>query len=119
MTRADRILILLVVCTMPFVYFHLWVSDEPANYLVIRSGSNAPVTETLSPDRMLHIAGPLGESIVEINNGRTRFVSSPCTRQVCVHRGWLSNTDGLAACLPNRISMTLVSQHPRFDAINF
>ncbi len=119
MTRADRILILLVLCTLPFVYYYLWFSHEPANYLLIRSSGHAPVTETLRPDRMLHITGPLGESIVEINNGRTRFVSSPCTRQVCVHSGWLSNAGGFSACLPNRISLTLVGQHPRFDAINF
>jgi hypothetical protein len=25
----------------------------------------------------------------------------------------------IAACLPNRISLTLHGQHPRFDAINF
>jgi len=119
MTRADRLLILLVLCTMPFLYYHLWFSDGPANYLIIRSDSNTPVTETLRTNRMLHITGPLGESIIEINNGRTRFVSSPCTRQVCIHSGWLSNTGGFSACLPNRISLTLVGQHPRFDAINF
>jgi len=119
MTRADRILILLVLCAMPFVYYHQWFSDEPANHLLIRSDSNAPVTETLRSNRILHITGPLGDSIVEINNGRTRFVSSPCFRQVCVHSGWLSNAGGFSACLPNRISLTLVGQHPRFDTINF
>jgi hypothetical protein len=119
MTRADRILILLVLCTMPLVYYYLWFGDVPANYLLIRSSDNAPVTETLRPDRMLHITGPLGESIVEINNGRTRFVSSPCLGQVCVHSGWLSSAGRFSACLPNRISLTLMGQHPRFDAINF
>ena len=119
MTRADRILILLVLCAMPFVYYNLWFGDEPANYLLIRSNGHVPVIETLRPDRMLQITGPLGDSNVEISNGRTRFVSSPCIRQVCVHNGWLSNAGGFSACLPNRISLTLVGQHPRFDAINF
>lgn len=119
MTRADHILILLIVCILPLLYLHLWFSDEPANFLLIQTGSNAPVTETLRPDRMLHIAGPLGESIVEIRNSRTRFVSSPCIGQVCVHSGWLSNAGGFAACLPNRISLRLIGQHPRFDTINF
>ena len=119
MTRADRILILLALCAMPLVYFHLWFSDKPANYLLIQSGGNAPVTEALRPNRMLNISGPLGESIVEISNGRARFASSPCTGKVCVHSGWLSNAGGFSACLPNRISLTLTGQHPRFDAVNF
>lgn len=119
MTLADRILVVLIVCALPFLYLHLWFNDESANYLLIRTGSNDTITEALRPDRMLHIAGPLGASIVEINRGRTRFVSSPCTGQVCVHSGWLSTTGGFIACLPNRISLTLAGQHPRFDAINF
>ena len=119
MTRADRILILLSVCTLPFLYLHLWLDAEPANFVLIQSGSNDPVIETLQQDRLLHITGPIGDSIIEIRNGRTRFVSSPCTSQVCVHSGWLSSTGGFTACLPNRISLTLAGQNRHFDAINF
>ena len=119
MTRADRILILLVVCAMPFLYLHLWFGNGPATFVQILNGSSAPVTEPLQPDRMLRVAGALGESIIEVRNGRTRFVRSPCTTKVCVHSGWLTSDGEFAACLPNRISLTLVGQDPRFDAINF
>jgi len=119
MTRADRILVLLIVCTLPFLYVHYWFGNESANFVLIQSGRSDPVTETLQPNRRLHIAGPLGESVIEIRDGRTRFVSSPCKSQVCVHSGWLSSTGGFIACLPNRISLTLADQHARFDAINF
>ncbi len=119
MTRADRILIILVVCALPFLYFHLWTADEPARFARIQNGSNAPVIETLQPDRILSVAGMLGDSIIEISNSRVRFVSSPCIAQLCVHSGWLTDTGEFAACLPNRISLTLVGQDPRFDAMNF
>ena len=119
MTRADRILILLVVCAIPFLYLHLWFGDEPADFVQIRSGSNAPITETLQPDRLLRVTGSLGESIIEVRNGRIRFASSPCTTQVCVHSGWLTHAGEFAACLPNRISLTLVGRDPHFDAINY
>ena len=119
MTRADRILILLAVCAMPFLYTHLWFGDEPAGLVHIRNGSNAPLIETLHPDRTLRITGALGESIIEVSNGRIRFASSPCTTQACVHSGWLTYAGEFAACLPNRISLTLVGKEPRYDAINF
>lgn len=119
MTVADRILIVLVVCAMPFLYLHLWFGHETANFVQIRNGNDDPITETLQPDRMLHVAGRLGDSIIEVRNGRTRFVRSPCTTKVCVHSGWLTSAGEFAACLPNRISLTLVGQDPRFDAINF
>lgn len=119
MTRADRILLVLVVGAMPFLYFHIWFSDGTAKFLLISSDDDAEVTELLTPDRLLRITGPLGESVVEVKDGRTRFLSSPCLNQVCVHSGWLSGAVSITACLPNRISLTLVGQHPRFDAINF
>jgi hypothetical protein len=119
MTRADRILILVIVCTLPFLYVHLWFVSEPADFVLIRSSNNDPLAETLQTDRMLHVAGPLGESVIEIRDGRTRFFSSPCKSQACVHSGWLSSTGEFSACLPNRISLTLSGQHQHFDAINF
>jgi len=119
MTRADRILILVIVCTLPFLYVHLWSVSEPADFIVIHSGNHNPFTATLHPDRMLHVAGPLGESVIEIRDGRARFFSSPCKSQVCVHSGWLSSTGEFSACLPNRISLSLSAQHRHYDAINF
>ena len=119
MTRADRILIILVVCALPFLYARMWTGNTSAGYLQIQAGNKEPVTEELSTDRTLHIHGPLGDSIIAVSHGRARFVSSPCRGQVCVQTGWLQTTGDLAACLPNRISLSLLGQHPRFDTINF
>ena len=119
MTRADRILLMLVVSALPLLYIALWTAAGAADYLQIQVGNSESLTEDLSRDRSLHIHGPLGDSIIAINQGRARFLSSPCRGQVCVQTGWLQTTGSIAACLPNRISLTLLGQHPRFDAINF
>ena len=119
MTRADRILIIVVVCALPFLYTRLWNNSGAASYLQIQAGTDKPLTEGLSPDRTLHIHGPLGDSVIEVSHGRARFISSPCRGQVCVQTGWLQATGDIAACLPNRISLTLLGRHPRYDSINF
>ena len=119
MTRADLILIIIVMSILPFMYTRLWTGNSDAGYLQIQAASKTPITEELSPDRTIHINGPLGDSVIEINNGRTRFISSPCRNKVCVQTGWLETSGDLAACLPNRISIFLLGEHPRFDAINF
>jgi hypothetical protein len=118
-TSADRILILLVVCALPFLYISLWNGSGDAGYLQIQAGTDEPLTEELSPDRILHIHGPLGDSVIEVSDGRARFLSSPCRGQVCVRSGWLQAAGEIAACLPNRISMSLIGQHQRYDSINF
>jgi len=119
MKRADYILIIIVTCTLPFLYAHLWFLGDTADFLRIQAGKEEPSINALSPERTLHIRGPLGDSIIKTGNGQARFISSPCIGQVCVHTGWLKTAGEMAVCLPNRISLQLLGKHPRFDAINF
>lgn len=119
MTRADYVLLVIVICALPLLYARLWTGNKHADYVQIQSGNNEPLTSELLHDRTLSVHGLLGDSVIEINQGRARFVSSPCRGQVCVHTGWLQSAGEIAACLPNRISLSLHGQHPRFDAINF
>ena len=119
MTRADRILLILVICALPLLYARMWYPDEQARYVRIQAGDAEPAVAGLSPDRILQVHGPLGDSVIEISESRVRFLKSPCTGQQCVHSGWLSAAGELAACLPNRISIQLLGRHPLFDAVNF
>jgi hypothetical protein len=119
MTSADRILITLLLIALPVLYWQLWSSDRQASYLLIHSDNNPPRNESLTPQRTIQVTGALGKSTIEISEGRTRFISSPCTTKACIHAGWLSRVGEFAACLPNRVSLTLAGRHPYFDAINF
>ncbi len=65
------------------------------------------------------VPGPLGETVVEVHDGAVRFLSSPCTRQMCVHSGWLRAGGAFAACLPNRVSVRVAALDDRYDSINF
>ena len=89
MTRADRLLLLLVICTLPLLYAHFWQQEGTASHLQVQAGNDAPPSAPLTADRMLHVKGPLGDSVVEVSRGRARFYSSPCAGQACVHSGWL------------------------------
>ncbi len=136
MTRADRVLMAIVLCSLPLLYLHFWTpgaadySDSAggvtqgadagtATVLRIQSAGTAANTTPLAPDRQIQVPGPMGESTIEIRAGQARFLESPCPGKVCVHSGWLSEAGQLAACLPNRISIQLLGSRPRFDAINF
>ena len=119
MTRADRLLLLLVICTLPLLYAQLWQQDGTASHIQVLTGNDAPVTAPLAADRTLQAHGPLGNSVIEVSKGRARFLSSPCAGQTCVHSGWLQAAGEVAACLPNRVSLQIVGVRPRFDAINF
>ena len=119
MTRADWLLLLIVLGCLPLLYARLWQPAGPAIWLEVQAGDGPGEVIALSPGRQVDIAGPLGTSRIEIGDGRARFLSSPCRSKVCIHAGWLEHTGEAVACLPNRISIQLLGRHLRFDAVNF
>ena len=48
--------------------------------------------------------------VIEIGNGHAAFVSSDCPDKVCIHSGKLSVAGQVAACVPNKISLTIEGQ---------
>jgi hypothetical protein len=57
----------------------------------------------LEAEERVSAIGPIGETLVEIRNGRAAIVSSPCSGQTCVAAGELNKNGQWAACLPNRV----------------
>ncbi|HKJ85474.1 MAG TPA: NusG domain II-containing protein [Spirochaetia bacterium] len=57
----------------------------------------------LDQDRLVQVSGPLGETVVEIEDGRVHVHESPCRDKICIAAGWLDATGQWTACLPNRV----------------
>jgi hypothetical protein len=81
--------------------------------------NKAPVFYPINTNRRINIASKLGESVIEIHEGKVRFLNSPCNGKICVLSGWHQHSGDHIACLPNKISVSLLSQQERFDGINF
>ena len=58
---------------------------------------------TLDQPRELVISGPIGNTLIEIDEGRVRVTESPCRDKICIAAGWQESTGDWAACLPNRV----------------
>jgi len=101
------------------VMFQQFWSLAPASQLKIRQGNKVVGIYDLSQTRELHIKGPIGESIIVINNGQARFKQSPCPNQYCVHQGWLSHAGQVAICLPNQVSLQLLGAKSTYDSLNY
>jgi len=57
----------------------------------------------LSEDREIHLHGPVGESVIAVENGKARFKSSDCDDKLCVQMGEIHQAGEWSACLPNKI----------------
>ena len=120
MTRADYIVVTLALLLLPLSYVHFWHSSHVAgNAVQIMKGATVIEQHSLATNKRLSVPGLLGNSILEIHDGRIRFIDSPCTGKVCIHTGWVKQVGDFAACLPNQISVHIIGNASRFDAINF
>ena len=70
---------------------------------VVVRGSNKTWIFPIEAEELVSVAGPLGDTLVEIRGGRAAIVSSPCNGQTCVAAGELHQNGQWAACLPNRV----------------
>lgn len=119
MSLTDRFILLIAVVLVSLLYFNLWSTNDYAQSITVVDANGQQQQVSLLQDQQLHIHGKLGTSVLEIAQGRVRFIESPCQGKVCIHQGWLSEWAPLAACLPNAVSVMLDQSTTRFDAINF
>jgi hypothetical protein len=79
---------------------------------VVRQDGEVVMTLPLGIDRTVQVGG----TVIQVKDGAIRFAESNCPGQECVHAGWLSSPGDTAACLPNRVSIT-ISGESGVDAI--
>lgn len=118
-TLADRVIFLAAIILLAWLYIHYWTpSTSPADYALILVAQQPPQRIDLQGHHYLHVHGHLGDSVLEIDNGRIRFLNSPCQNKLCIHSGWLQQAGDFSVCLPNQVSIQLQGTETRqFDAI--
>lgn len=114
-------IVILLLCVLLIPASVMAVKPDPAAAMAVQivSPGNGEQIVPLHPGRKLEVEGRLGTSVIEILDGAVRFVSSPCSAQLCVLSGWHVHSGDGMACLPNRVAITLVAKQDDFDGMNF
>lgn len=79
-----------------------------ASEVSIKAGDQLYVYR-LDKDIEFDVQGPLGPTKVEIKGKAVRIIDSPCRDKICVHSGWLRMGGQWAACLPNKVFVSINS----------
>ncbi len=119
LTRADSTVLAASVVFIACLYAVFWQPHATASHINIINGNEPPQQVSLEQDQVLDVKGRLGNSRIQIQQRRARFIASPCNNKLCIYQGWLQHGGELAACLPNRILITVKSNRRGFDAINY
>jgi hypothetical protein len=73
---------------------------------VVRVGGEIYREVDLSVDQSFRI----GNVRIEVKDGAIAFIESDCPGKECIRTGWLKTPGASAACLPNRISITVTGE---------
>jgi len=115
---GDFVVLLSAILGVLYLFHTLW-SSEQATKVQIRLDDKIYATYSLNQTREVHVQGKLGESVINIAQGKVRFVKSPCQGQYCVHQAWLSHAGQSAICLPNQVSLELLGATKPYDSLNY
>jgi len=80
-------------------------SDAGGGGAVFLKGEGGEWVFPLDAVETLTVAGPLGDTVVEIGGEGARVIASPCLNQTCVAAGAVRSPGQWAACLPNRVML--------------
>ena len=93
--------------------------DSPAGEgrtVVVRSMKDETLTLDIDHDRTLEVKGPLGTTLIRIEDGAVQFIRSPCPHGLCISRGSISKPGQWIACLPNGV-VARISGEADYDGI--
>ncbi|MEI7455637.1 MAG: NusG domain II-containing protein [Nitrosomonadales bacterium] len=115
---GDWLTLILGAWSVALLALTFW-SGEMADKVIIRSGGKLFREVPLSRNQQIEVPGPLGVSLISIENRKVRIAKDPSPRQYCVRQGWLQQAGEIALCLPNQVSVELVGSHKRYDSLNY
>jgi hypothetical protein len=115
---GDFLVLAIAAAIVGASYGAFWSDRTAGDRAVVSVGRETVARLALTDAGRFTVEGILGESVLEVRDGRVRFVDSPCPGRYCIHTGWISLTGQVAACLPNGVVVEVEGGVRQFDAIN-
>ena len=122
LTRSDILIVLACIVALPLLFLRYGLPGSAGAQVRIMVGSKTYAQVSLKRENVYRVQGTLGISEIEVHDGKARFRSSPCQGKQCIRSGWASRGGEFVACLPNRVSITVLGQGAGgdyYDSINF
>lgn len=103
LTRGDKILMVALLALSLGSIAVVGRLVEKGSVAVVEVDGQEIFRLSLSVDSQRAVPGPLGDTIVQVHDGRVRVASSPCPYKLCVRMGWANEAGDLIVCVPNRV----------------
>lgn len=107
--RSDWLLILSFLLLALLLALLLWPRGEGTQAVIRQDGKPVLRLDLSEYSSSQPAEIPVGGVVFEIVEGKIRFRAAPCPDQICVETGFIDRPGETAVCLPERISVEIVS----------
>jgi hypothetical protein len=123
MTKYDKILVVLVLLVAVVGMFLLktFQDTREGTYAVIMVNGEEYKRVDLRKTQPgeFTVRSPWGYNTIEIGKNRIRIKDASCPDKLCVKEGWLSKSNEMAVCMPNRVYIKIVGEETGIDDVAF
>lgn len=107
LTTADRLLMAFMVVGASAGLVALAFSPAGSGAIIIRGEGGFEETVAAGGSGTFVVPGPVGETVVVVEDGVAHVESSDCRHQICVNMGRIRAPGELIACVPNGVTVVI------------
>lgn len=94
-------------------FFVFQVLPEQGRFATVSVDGKEIYRLSLSESREIVVHGPLGESVIHVENGSVWIVNAPCPQKICMRMGKIHRAGEIIVCIPNRILIRIEGEDNR------
>lgn len=107
MKKRDILLVVAILLVSIALLLATRLGGRAGGAVVVRVGGEAQETYSLAVDGTYTLNG--GTNVLRIEGGKAWMVEANCPDRYCVEQGSIRNTNETITCLPNKLTVTVVS----------
>ncbi|MDD7280983.1 NusG domain II-containing protein [Floccifex sp.] len=109
MTKADKILICLIMIASIVCLIPLFLSNSQKECVVVQVKNKEVLRLDLNENGTWTVDGTLGNVVIEIKDGKVRVTQENSPQHLCSKQGYVSNANVPIVCLPNETVVQIES----------
>ncbi|MBN1352496.1 NusG domain II-containing protein [candidate division KSB1 bacterium] len=113
LTTGDKILIAGIAAISVFSMLLMSAFSTPGSFVVIDAAGNQHYRYRLAENRTITCEGPVGKSVIQIQDGAVSVQTSDCPQKICVKSGAIQKCGQLIVCVPNKIIIKIEGEDNR------
>jgi len=106
-TAGDIVLIVGILLCSAVGFFSVHELGITGKHVVVDVDGKRVLEVPLDRDTVQTVRGPLGDTVIVVEDGAVRVAASPCPLHYCERMGSIRHRGEIIVCVPNRIIVSI------------